>query len=196
MCLRVRVLGETSRASGGAAHTPCRGAQYTAKGGWGGTRLPTPCGRCSPPGCTASTCAACRPCWASTAPFCRAGLRAHHLRGEARKAAFIGGHRRTPRAMAYVRHGAGSRNRTLTSKRAHTHFVFLVPAHRPAHTTGADTRNRKHAHGALACQRSRAAPRRTTLHLNRLAANRFADKTLFTPSVLGYPLFTWQFGVV
>ena len=33
-------------------------------------------------------------------------------------------------------------------------------------------------------------------HLNRLAANRFADKTLFTPSVLGYPFFTWQFGVV
>ena len=32
--------------------------------------------------------------------------------------------------------------------------------------------------------------------LNRLAANRFAHKTFFTPSVLGYPFFTWQFGVV
>ena len=161
MCLRVRVLGETSRASGGAAHTPCRGAQYTAKGGWGGTRLPTPCGRCSPPGCTASTCAACRPCWASTAPFCRAGLRAHHLRGEARKAAFIGGHRRTPRAMAYVRHGAGSRNRTLTSKRAHTHFVFLgTRTQASAHDRRGHTQPQTRAWGS----RLPAQPRRATPH--------------------------------
>ena len=34
------------------------------------------------------------------------------------------------------------------------------------------------------------------LGANRLAANRFAVKTLFAPSVLEYPLFTWQFGVV
>ena len=34
----------------------------------------------------------------------------------------------------------------------------------------------------------------TNDNMNRLAANRFADKTLFTPSVLGYPFFTWRCG--
>jgi hypothetical protein len=37
--------------------------------------------------------------------------------------------------------------------------------------------------------------RRSRRYVNCLAANRF-DKTLFTPSVLEYTFFRWQFGVV
>ena len=50
MCLRVRVLGETSRASGGTAHTPCPGAQYTAKGGVGRYSSPYPVWQMLAPG--------------------------------------------------------------------------------------------------------------------------------------------------
>ena len=34
------------------------------------------------------------------------------------------------------------------------------------------------------------------LQVSQTAANRFADKTFFTPSALGYPVFTWPCGIV
>ena len=61
-----------------------------------------------------------------------------------------------------------------------------------------------HGGGAWACAHNTIRTRQTwgkcadrvQKKLNHLAANRFADKALFTPSVLGYPLFTWRSGVV
>ena len=50
--------------------------------------------------------------------------------------------------------------------------------------------------GVHDCFRTRdEAGRRVGAHLSTMAAKRFADKTIFTPSVLGYRL-TWPFGVV